>query len=149
MSVPELVRNYTGLTFSAHGPFGPRPSVNETDWPSCRSSKVQPWTLFEWKNRSFSPPNLMNPKPLSVNFFIVPSAISAFSKVLAWMNANRLILPASRYPQHRESIPPASDHASGRCGLTLSLALWSAGAAGCGLTSCISTKKPRPATFCP
>ncbi len=41
----------------------------------------------------------MNPKPLSVNFFIVPSAISAFSKIFAWMNANQLTLPGSRLPQ--------------------------------------------------
>ena len=28
-----------------------------------------------WKNKSFEPPQSMNPKPLSVNFLIVPSAI--------------------------------------------------------------------------
>ena len=71
-------QNYTGLTFSAHGPFGPRPSVYDTFWPSCRSSKLTPSTLDEWKNRSLSPPVLMNPKPLSVNLLIVPSAICAF-----------------------------------------------------------------------
>ena len=71
-------RTYTGLTFSAHGPFLPLPSVKDTFWPSCRSSKVQPWTLDEWKNKSFSPPVLMNPNPLSVNLLIVPSAICAF-----------------------------------------------------------------------
>ena len=71
--------NYTSVTFSAHGPFGPRPSVYVTFWPSCSWSKVTPWRLFEWKNRSFAPPVLMNPKPLSVNFLMLPSAICTTS----------------------------------------------------------------------
>jgi hypothetical protein len=72
-------RIYAGLTFSAHGPFGPRPSEKVTFWPSCRSSKLAPWTLEEWKNRSLLPlAVLINPKPLSVNFFMVPSGIVRF-----------------------------------------------------------------------
>lgn len=30
----DTFRAQTGRTFSALGPFGPRPSVNETRWPS-------------------------------------------------------------------------------------------------------------------
>ena len=37
--------------------------VKDTFWPSCRSSKLTPSRLDEWKNRSLSPPVLMNPKP--------------------------------------------------------------------------------------
>ena len=51
---PRSRTNYTGLTFSAHGPFLPWPSVKDTFWPSRRSSKVTPWTAEEWKNRSFA-----------------------------------------------------------------------------------------------
>src|SRR5687768_8078736 len=74
--------SYASLTFSAHGPFGPWPWVKETFWPSCSSSKLTPCRLLEWKNRSFAPPVLMNPKPLSVNFLIVPSAILLFPRIL-------------------------------------------------------------------
>jgi len=35
-------RDYTGLTFSAHGPFRLRPSVKDTFWPSRSSSKLTP-----------------------------------------------------------------------------------------------------------
>ena len=35
------------------------------------------------KTGLLSPPVLMNPKPLSVNFLIVPSAICAFPVVIA------------------------------------------------------------------
>ena len=43
-------------------------------------------------------PVLMNPKPLSVNLLMVPSAISAFSVVIAWTDAARLTLPTGRRP---------------------------------------------------
>ena len=71
-------QNYAGRTFSAQGPFGPLPSVNVTRWPSCKSLKLAPCTLDEWKNRSLPPPTLMNPNPLSVNFLMLPSAIWTF-----------------------------------------------------------------------
>src|SRR6185295_5150747 len=44
---------------------------------SC--SKLVPATFDEWKNKSFAFPMLMNPKPLSVSFLIVPSAIACAS----------------------------------------------------------------------
>src|SRR5262245_6302657 len=71
---------YTSLTFSAHGPLGPRPSVYDTFCPSRSSSKLTPWTAEEWKKRSLSFPVLMNPKPLSNSFLIVPSGIVRFRK---------------------------------------------------------------------
>jgi len=71
-------QDYTNLTFSAHGPFGPRPSVYDTFCPSRSSSKLMPWTAEEWNNRSFSLPVLINPKPLSNSFLIVPSGMMRF-----------------------------------------------------------------------
>ena len=51
---------------------------------------MTPWRLDEWKNRSLPLPVLMNPKPFSVNFLIVPSAISSLPIVIAWIDAARL-----------------------------------------------------------
>jgi hypothetical protein len=48
---PEVILGesscYAGLTFSAHGPFLPMPSVYVTFCPSCRSLKLTPWTTDE------------------------------------------------------------------------------------------------------
>lgn len=71
--------------FSAHGPFFPWPSVKDTFWPSRRSSKLTPWTVDEWKNRSLPFPVSMKPKPLSVNRLIVPSAIHSFPVVIVYI----------------------------------------------------------------
>jgi len=70
-----------GLTFSARGPFGPRPSVYDTRCPSWSCSKLTPSRFDVWKNMSLSLPSSMKPKPLSVSRLIVPSAIlSPFPK---------------------------------------------------------------------
>ena len=45
----------------------------------------------EWKNRSFAFPVSMNPKPLSVNLFIVPSAMCV-SLTIVWIDAARLTI---------------------------------------------------------
>src|ERR1700677_426011 len=50
-----------GMTFSARGPFGPWPSVNDTRWPGWRSSNRAPSTADRWKKRSLPPPTSMNP----------------------------------------------------------------------------------------
>ena len=64
-----------GRTFSARGPFGPCPSLNETCCPSCSSSNRTPSRLLMWKKMSPPFPVSMNPNPFSVSFLIVPSAI--------------------------------------------------------------------------
>src|SRR5258708_3281693 len=69
-----------GRTFSARGPFGPCPGLYDTSCPSRRSSKDPPSTFEVWKNMSLSVPVSMNPKPLSVNRLILPSAILSHSK---------------------------------------------------------------------
>jgi len=108
-------RTYTGLTFSAHGPFLPLPSVKDTFWPSRSSSKLTPWTLDEWKNKSFAPPVLINPNPLSVNLLMVPSAICAFPVVIAWTDAARL------------TIADWSPSVDGKCSRSRQLHKWVAG----------------------
>ena len=67
------------LTFSAHGPFCPCPSVYETRCPSWSSSKLTPSRFDEWKNMSLSLPVSINPKPLSVSRLMVPSGICPVS----------------------------------------------------------------------
>ena len=66
------------MTFSAHGPFGPRPSVYSTDWPSRRLSKLPSKTAELWKKTSPRSPS-MNPNPFSVSFLIVPCDTSYIS----------------------------------------------------------------------
>src|SRR5579864_7995028 len=76
-----LVSLQMGLTFSACGPLGPMPSVNETRWPCARSSNRTPWTADMWKKMSLPGLVSMKPKPLSVNLLIVPSAMNPPSNV--------------------------------------------------------------------
>jgi hypothetical protein len=67
-------------TFSARGPFGPRPSSYDTRCPSRRSSNLVPSTFDMWKNMSLPSPVSMNPNPFSVSFLIFPSGIEFTSK---------------------------------------------------------------------
>src|SRR5688572_19340402 len=75
--VKLVVADQIRRTFSARGPFGPRPSVNDTACPSRRSSNRTPSTFDVWKKMSDPDPVAMKPKPLSVSRLIVPSDIPA------------------------------------------------------------------------
>jgi len=94
---------YSGLTFSAQGPFGPCASVNDTRWPSWSCSNATPLHLEEWKNKSFAVPVLIKPKPLSVSFLIVPSAMTLPKKGLRGNAGPKLLGPCR---PHTASLEP-------------------------------------------
>ena len=95
----------TSFTFSALGPFGPRPSLNDTRCPSWSSSYRTPSRSDEWKKMSLSPPVLMNPKPLSVSRLIVPSAILP--------NSPKKCLCSVAQNQHVQAAPPQRHNCNG------------------------------------
>ena len=60
----ELAEQMAGVWFSVHGPFGPRPSVKDTCWPSRRVLKLTPWTLEGVEESILSLPRIDKPKAL-------------------------------------------------------------------------------------